>query len=129
MFYTETFESAPPASAAARRLAERLGDAVDEETMANLRLLVSELVTNSVEHVAGGEPIVLTVALEDGTVHVEVSDRGPGFQYRPREAGDPQDSGWGLHFVERLSGRWGSDAQDGSRVWFEMPARVPAHRP
>jgi len=128
MFYTETLQSAPSASAASRRLVERLGAEVDDETMASLRLLVSEMVTNSVEHVGCAEPIVVTVSLRDGTVRVEVRDCGSGFRYRPREPGDPLGSGWGLHFVERLSERWGSDAGDGPCVWFEMPARVPAPR-
>ncbi|CAA9478224.1 MAG: hypothetical protein AVDCRST_MAG30-623 [uncultured Solirubrobacteraceae bacterium] len=128
MLYSERLENAPRSSAAARRVVERLGDAVDEMTLANLRLLVSELVTNAIEHGTPGGEIGLEVGLDDGTVRVEVTDQGGGFVVRPREPGDSMSSGWGLHFVELLAERWGSDGDGRTRVWFEMPARVPARR-
>jgi anti-sigma regulatory factor (Ser/Thr protein kinase) len=128
MFYSERLPSAPRSPAAARRVVERLEPEVDAMTLANLRLLVSELVTNAIEHVDGGAEIELDVGLEDGRVHVEVRDSGSGFEFTPRQPGDPRGSGWGLHFVARLTDRWGTDATHGTRVWFEMPARVPAHQ-
>ncbi|HEX8105176.1 MAG TPA: ATP-binding protein [Solirubrobacteraceae bacterium] len=128
MFYSEQLTRAPQSPAAARRIVERLGDSVDEETLGTLRLLVSELVTNAVEHVDGDAEIELDVELRGDTVRVEVRDGGPGFAYRGRQAGDPQGSGWGLHFVDRLAERWSADSGDGSRVWFEMPARAAAPR-
>ncbi len=97
-------------------------------TMANLRLLVSEVVTNAIEHAGSKGDIGLRVGLEAGTVRVEVVDSGGGFTPRARQPGDPLGSGWGLHFVDRLADRWGADADHGGRVWFEMPARVPAPR-
>ena len=109
-------------------MVERLRDDVDDMTLANLRLLVSELVTNAIEHARSDGDIGLRVGLEDGTVRVEVIDGGAGFTPRARQPGDPLSSGWGLHFVDRLANRWGADAEKGGRVWFEMPARVPAHR-
>ena len=129
MFYSESLDNAPSSSAAARRVVERLGGEVDEETMSCLRLLVSELVTNAVEHASGTGPVELSVRLDAGTVRVEVADHGAGFEYRPRRPGDPADSGWGLHFVAQLAQRWGTEASDGGRVWFEMPARVASRRP
>jgi len=128
MFYSERLENAPRSSAAARRVVERLGDAVDDMTLANLRLLVSELVTNAIEHGTTGGEIGLDIGLEDGKVRVEVTDQGAGFVVRPREPGDPMSSGWGLHFVELLAERWGSDGDGQTRVWFEVPARVHARR-
>ena len=129
MFYSESLDNAPSSSAAARRVVERLDGEVDEETMSDLRLLVSELVTNAVEHASGTGAVELSVRLDGGTVRVEVADRGPGFEYRPRQPGDPPDSGCGLHFVGLLAQRWGTDASEGGRVWFEMPARVSSRRP
>jgi anti-sigma regulatory factor (Ser/Thr protein kinase) len=128
MFYSERLAHAPTSSAVARRVVERLGAQVDPGTLDNLRLLVSELVSNAVEHVAGDDDIGLEVTLTGDRVRVEVSDAGPGFVHRPRKAGDPKGSGWGLHFVTMLADAWGSDADDGSRVWFEVPARVHARR-
>jgi|SRR3954469_2554154 anti-sigma regulatory factor (Ser/Thr protein kinase) len=129
MFYSERLENAPRSSAAARRIVERLEPELDPETLSNLRLLVSELVTNAVEHVPGDQDIVITVSLRGDRVRVEVTDEGPGFTYRKREAGDPKGSGWGLHFVDLLSESWGAMTQDGSSVWFEMPARTAPRRP
>ncbi len=128
MLYSERLPSAARSSAAARRIVERLGNEVDPAALANLRLLVSELVTNAIEHAGGNGDIGLLVRLTDGVVRVEVVDGGAGFTPRPRQAGDSLRSGWGLHFVERLSDRWGADTEGGGRVWFEMPAHVPARR-
>jgi anti-sigma regulatory factor (Ser/Thr protein kinase) len=123
MLYTERLESEPESSAAARRVVERLEPELDVAVLADLRLLVSELVTNAIEHVPGEDDITITVSLQDERVRVEVTDSGSGFAYRAREAGDPQGSGWGLHFVGLLAESWGARTDDGASVWFEMPAR------
>jgi anti-sigma regulatory factor (Ser/Thr protein kinase) len=128
MFYSERLAHAPSSSAVARRVVERLDGRVDRETLDNLRLLVSELVSNAVEHVAAEDDIGLEVRLAEDRVRVEVTDGGPGFVHRPRQAGDPKGSGWGLHFVSQLADAWGSDAETGSRVWFELPVQVHARR-
>jgi anti-sigma regulatory factor (Ser/Thr protein kinase) len=123
MFYKQRLESEARSSAAARRVVERLEPALDAGTLADLRLLVSELVTNAIEHVPGDDDITIAVTLLDGRVRVEVSDSGSGFAYRAREEGDPMGSGWGLHFVGLLAESWGTGSDDGASVWFEMPAR------
>lgn len=107
----------------ARRELERLAGEVDDLTLRNTRLLVSELVTNAVRHVPAGEgdEITLSIALEDGTVRIEVQDRGPGFVPSPRSETHDAGSGWGLHILSKLAERWGVESGDGSLVWFEMP--------
>ena len=88
------------------------------ETMARLRLLVTELVANSVRH-ARGTPIEMTVAVHDDFVRVEVSDGGEGFD-PPRQDPNPlKASGWGLFLVRRIATRWGAEAATGT-VWFEL---------
>lgn len=128
MLHSERLPNHPRSAAAARRVVERLGEEVDPITLANLRLLVSELVTNAVEHARAPGDIGLEVGLRDGIVRVEVIDGGAGFTPELRREADPLSSGWGLRFVDRLSERWGTDAAGGGRVWFELPARVRAHR-
>ena len=90
-------------------------------------LLVSELVSNSVTHV---EPlpsnmIGLLVALEQNTLHVEVSDRSARIAQRSPPLGE---RGYGLNLVEKLSSRWGAELRNGQNVtWFDMqipPARA-----
>ncbi len=84
----------------------------------DLRLLVSELVTNSVKY--GGEgPVELHLDARGETIHAEIVDSGGGFEpkARDRELDDP--GGWGLHLVEELTDRWGT-YEGSTHVWFEM---------
>jgi anti-sigma regulatory factor (Ser/Thr protein kinase) len=110
----------PEAGARARRALSRLRADIDPPLMETLRLLVTELVSNSVRH-AHSETVVLKIAVGRSAVLTEVTDEGPGFD--PAETGPSgaKDSGWGLFLVERLSHRWGV-ARDGgaTRVWFEL---------
>lgn len=121
----------PGAIPAARRAAERLAPSLDRETLLNLRLLVSELVTNAVRHVPSSDAatIRLVIARTDQVVRVEVEDRGPGFVPAPRADAQPgeQTSGWGLHILAKLAPRWGIESGDGARVWFELDAPVGRH--
>jgi anti-sigma regulatory factor (Ser/Thr protein kinase) len=112
--------SSPGAPARARGALEGLAG-VGPERMRDLRLLVSELVTNAVRHAEGGI-VRLVVGLRGGVVRVEVHDPGHGFQL-PKAPQDPlRSSGWGLVLVEELADRWGVDHAPRTRVWFEMDA-------
>jgi anti-sigma regulatory factor (Ser/Thr protein kinase) len=110
----------PDAAAKARRgLANLRGD-IDPPLMETLRLLVTELVTNSVKH-TGAPTVVLKVLVGKGAVFTEVADAGPGFD--PGETGTPgpDHTGWGLYLVERLAERWGvTQNGEGTKVWFEL---------
>lgn len=108
------------AAAAARRVLRRLSGEIDEPVAENLRLLVTELVGNSVRH-AGVESVVMKVALTDPAVHVEVTDEGPGFEPTSRDERADRESGWGLFLVDRLADRWGVNCHQGAtRVWFDL---------
>jgi signal transduction histidine kinase len=103
---------------ARRRLVE-LEPALAPETMAMLRLLVTELVANSVRH-ARGTPIDVTVIVSDDLVRTEVSDGGAGFEPPPEPDPSPlKSSGWGLFLVRKLAARWGAEPETGT-VWFEV---------
>lgn len=90
----------------------------------NLRLLISELVGNSVRH-AGLSPsdsITVEIQLSSSVVRAEVTDHGPGFT-RPMFDGPPSGtSGRGLFLVAALADRWGAGRtpHDGWLVWFEL---------
>jgi anti-sigma regulatory factor (Ser/Thr protein kinase) len=122
MRFTLHLPHEPDSIPKARRELERLSSDVDDLTMRNTKLLVSELVTNAVRHVpAGGEDgIELVVARENGHVRIEVADRGPGFTPSPRTDLSEASSGWGLHIMSKLAARWGIEVDGGSRVWFEI---------
>jgi anti-sigma regulatory factor (Ser/Thr protein kinase) len=120
MFYSVNLAKSSSAAAQARRAVDRLNGNVRRDTVADARLLVSELVTNAVEHVDADGEIELRLEVRDDVLRVEVLDPGPGFEPRPRRAGDRKDSGWGLHFVARIADRWAADIDGRARVWFEL---------
>jgi two-component sensor histidine kinase len=119
---TERLPKAPGSAARARRLLDGLEGQVPPTTLDNARLLTTELIANAVEHVREEGEIELDVALRDGMLFVAVSDPGPGFDHVPRRPQAAMDSGWGLHFTELLSERWGADREGRARVWFELPS-------
>jgi anti-sigma regulatory factor (Ser/Thr protein kinase) len=110
----------PDAAARARRGLSRLRGDLDPPLVETLRLLVTELVTNSVRH-TGGDAVRLKVLVGNSAVRTEVTDAGPGFD--PATTGVPakDHTGWGLFLVERLAERWGvSKDGNGTKVWFEL---------
>jgi anti-sigma regulatory factor (Ser/Thr protein kinase) len=116
-------ENNPEAAAAARTALDKLTGSVPASRLRDLRLLVSELVTNAVRHAGLGrsDRIRLLVDVRDRHVRVEVHDPGEGFTPRAPEPDPARASGWGLYLVDELADRWGVDgAGRGTRVWFEL---------
>src|SRR5262245_4973159 len=66
------------AAAKARRALAKLRGDIDPPLMETLRLLVTELVTNSVKH-TDVDSVVLKVLVGRTAVWTEVTDEGPGF--------------------------------------------------
>jgi anti-sigma regulatory factor (Ser/Thr protein kinase) len=111
----------PEAIPAARKALDGLDGLVDRTVWEDLRLLVTELVTNGVRHGSRRGPVQVAVSLTDDKVRVEVSDGGRGFN--PPEAPMPRDDGtggWGLQLVDRVASTWGVKVDDGTCVWFEL---------
>ena len=87
----------------------------------NLRLVISEVVTNALRHGAPGEQIDLAVTAKEEFLCVQVSDDGPGLAPRPRAMTPDDHGGFGLFFVEQLTRRWGVTRENQrTRVWFEL---------
>lgn len=108
------------APARARRELARLAEHVHPDVVETLRLLVTELVTNSLRH-AGADAVELVVSVDPEQVRVEVVNAGAPFVPVPREAADDPDPGWGLYLVDSLSQAWGVQDDSGcQRVWFEL---------
>ena len=126
--FSASFDPALETPALARHELESwLPGTVAESERGVLRLLVSELVTNSVRHVSGSaRPVVLAVSIGARAIHVEVRDGGAGFKPgKPKPRG--ADGGFGLFLVERMASRWGVDTRDGTRVWFELDLTPGGH--
>ena len=111
----------PQAVAEFRGALDELAPLLDPECLDNVRLLVSELVTNAIRHGpnSDGARVRLTARLQDDTLRVEVADEGPGFE-RPGPPAADQIGGWGLILVDRVATRWGIVDTAPTRVWFEV---------
>jgi anti-sigma regulatory factor (Ser/Thr protein kinase) len=111
----------PYAVTAARLALADLESQLDPSVAFDVRLLVSELVTNSVQHasVAAEDSIVLEVSIGDESVRVTVRDDGPGFEPPASPPPKDADAGWGLFLVEQLADSWGV-GDGGKGVWFEI---------
>lgn len=106
----------------ARHAVDRLRGILEDAVLQDLRLMVSEVVTNSVRHAGLGErdPIELRLSVDKERVRVEVRDAGPGFELPGEPTTMFRDSGWGLYLVDRLADRWGVTSGRGTTVWFEI---------
>jgi anti-sigma regulatory factor (Ser/Thr protein kinase) len=117
--------SGPDAAAEARRAIAQLRADLDPPLMETLRLLVTELVTNSVRHTEC-DSLTLRVAIGKAAVLTEVADDGPNFDAEAAVEAEQlddraEDTGWGLFLVQRLARDWGVKKDERSkRVWFEL---------
>ncbi|MEU1670046.1 ATP-binding protein [Streptomyces sparsogenes] len=93
------------------------------------RLLVSELVTNVVQH-ADARELTLEADIDDESITVRVTDgdfrNTPPMPHSFPEAGD--ERGRGLALVDALATRWGVSVHggrepNGKSVWFVLEAR------
>ena len=112
--------SRPDAPSRARKAVAELSHALHPEALEELKLLASELVTNSCRHVEGGESILLELEVLDDVVRLEVTDEGSGFDAIVRRTDLVSESGRGLLIVDVLADRWGVDAGAPTRVWVEL---------
>jgi anti-sigma regulatory factor (Ser/Thr protein kinase) len=126
------FLAEPESAPRARRSLEALRPLMSSSTFAAMRLLVSELVANGVEHSGAGQEqlIGLDVFAIAERVRVEVSDPGPGFDLPCVPSRQPWEAeyGRGLLIVDSVADSWGIAHGDRSAVWFELavPGLVPA---
>jgi serine/threonine-protein kinase RsbW len=117
----------PLAACTARELlTDRLGETTPAETMHDLHLLATELVTNAVLHASVGESdtIGLTVAPSRAGLRVEVTDPGADTRPEVQELDPTVPGGMGLFLVEQISSAWGVERTPAgeNRVWFELAA-------
>ena len=88
----------------------------DELSCEDIRLMVSELVGNSVRHggaLGGADDIELTVLISESMLRVECSDPAAGFDV-PQTA-----AGYGLAIIGALASSWGARHGPLGSTWFE----------
>ena len=102
-----------------RRLSPRVTGGVLED----VRLLLTELITNSLRHagVRADDEIGVRAQVSGETVRIEVHDPGRDGPVVMRKPG-PRGGGYGLFLVESLTDEWGVDRRDGTTVWAELSA-------
>jgi anti-sigma regulatory factor (Ser/Thr protein kinase) len=113
----------PEVVTTARHALDRLANLLPAEKLEDVRLVVSELVTNSILHaeLSPDEQISLTVTVTAGSVRGRVCDPGAGFEVPSEPCPRPDMSGgWGLPIVETISDRWGIERNRHACVWFEI---------
>jgi anti-sigma regulatory factor (Ser/Thr protein kinase) len=128
---SRTLVARPEAAADARRLL--VGLALPELTRENLALLVTELVTNAVQHagLAASDPVRVRVNNRPGGVRLAVHDGGTGFTLAALDDHDPLLAGGrGLSIVAALSDAWGVDCgPSGCTVWCDVDVEEQAVEP
>lgn len=114
--------SLPSSLASAREARTFVKEAIGvppDEPFDTLELLISEVVTNAVQH-TGAAPLV-RVSRRGDMVRVSVQDPSPRWPVRCFVA-DTDLSGRGIALVDVLSSSWGIELLDhvGKQVWFEV---------
>jgi hypothetical protein len=105
-------------SSVRRAIAQWLADAVPTATIETAQLVITELLTNALEH--GGGAADPSVEIRAGSVHIAVGD---GVSGAPRSGVSAATStnGKGLLIVDRVSMRWGIEpTANGKIVWSEV---------
>ncbi|MGY5137602.1 ATP-binding protein [Streptomyces nigrescens] len=114
----------PESAGTARRIARTVLDAwgTDVDTADMVLLVVSELVTNAVEHAQPPVILHLEQRTESGALHIEVDDGGPAPEGRARAAGrDPEEHGRGGRIVALLATAHGERALPcGATHWADL---------
>ena len=116
----------PTAATTARcEVTRRLSQRGSIGALEDVRLLLTELVTNALRHSAATpeDEIGVWAKLDDGTVRIEVHDPGGDGEVERRAPG-ARGGGYGLFLVDRLTSRWGVERRDGTTVWAELKSGV-----
>ena len=117
----------PEAGRAARSLVRECAAGMSPSAIADAELLVSEVVTNAVQH--GAPDVGATVVIEPGELTVLITDGDSRTPTIREHATADATSGRGLRLVEVLSVAWGVEvapAGDGKTVWFRLTdSRAP----
>jgi two-component sensor histidine kinase len=116
----------PGSARVARRLIHSVCDdwAVHDQTCHDALVVVTELVTNVVEH--AGTECQLTVSIGDEGLRIEVRDFDQSRPPRLRPSSIWPARGHGLRVVALLSSQWGvTELDDGKSLWAVLPITTP----
>lgn len=97
------------------------------EQVDDIRVCVSELATNALQHTPIGRRFLVQITCIDNLVRVEVHDASTNLP-QPYTPADTHDRGRGLLLVSSFADDWGVShrAGPGKIVWAEFKIRKPA---
>ena len=99
-----------------------------EDRAETAELILSELVTNAIQHGRSRQIAVRANMPAAGTVHVEVDDFTPSAAPQPSNASADEENGRGLwlvdHLAQELGGTYGH-SRDGTVAWCRVPLQEP----
>ncbi len=111
----------------ARHALDELVDRFPRLDWEALRLVVGELVTNSIVHGAprrSEQWFELTVThRQPGSLRFAVADSAPAFVAHLHEAAPEAESGRGIFLLDSLADRWGTARHGRACIWFERDLR------
>jgi anti-sigma regulatory factor (Ser/Thr protein kinase) len=124
---TRSLAATTAAPGEARRAAAGAVRAFGEQLVDDVRLVVSELVSNIVAHsgIPVGSSIELRVIRGPTVVRVELQYAGTRFTPAAVPAAVTAEAGRGLYIVDRVTDRWGIDPTDGLVAWAEWDVAAP----
>ncbi len=115
-------DAKPDAVRMARRFAKTSLTGQDEDLVADVELVIAELVSNAALH--GQPPVLISLAVSSGRVRVEVEDSGRVLPMEVLQRNDGM-TGRGLSLVAALTSSWGAEARGaGKVVWAEFAIGV-----
>ena len=95
---------------------------LEDETLADLKLAITEAASNSVRHAYrdGGGVVEVLYRLHDDRLEVEVVDTGAGFDLEPRDGNDElSEGGLGIAIIRAIADEFElSSDLNGSRLRF-----------
>ncbi len=121
--HTWALPASPQAASLARSHVHQTCRRCRPDMVETARLLVSEVVTNAVQH--GRGPVTLRATLTNEDLRVEVEDHD-GALPTPAPLGIWNEHGRGLTIVEALAEEWGTEpaadapGEEGKTVWFRL---------
>jgi anti-sigma regulatory factor (Ser/Thr protein kinase) len=114
----------PRAPGAARVVVDHcLRGLVTQRVLRDAVLLVSELVTNSLDHgeLRAGDSVLVSIYLATDRLRLEIQNPGvAGVVAASPERRESGQGGFGLDLVELLASRWGVIRNTNTSVWFEI---------
>lgn len=112
----------PRAVAEARAAVTRRFAHLPPPALEDLRLLITELISNAILHSDLGPDDWVRVRVAGGSdgVRAEVIDGGVDADIRPKVFDPGSPGGFGLYLVDEISDRWGIERDGSTCVWFEL---------